>query len=352
MRRAAIGFLSMLLAGCTTGSGLRFSTDTPPLALVPASAVGAVDLRGEFRARFCAIMADHGAALPHPRPCAAALHELAGEVPPGRAPELPDPRAFAGLRLVVVPGIFGECVADRALPFEDAREHLVEGHGLASMDWIPVSGRSASAANAGTIAAWLREHPTPPGQRLVLLGYSKGASDIIEVLGRFPGAVPTGSAVVGVAPVIAGTPIADRGEDLYAAVSRLPFPGCGPGDGGAVSSLTRRDRLGWLAAKPMPPGVAFYVLPAFARRTSISPVLRPFHDRLSSHDARNDGQVIFQDAVPPGARVLGYADADHWAVALPMLEGFPAAAPLLSRNGYPRAVLLEAVLQTIVDDAR
>jgi hypothetical protein len=300
---------------------------------------------------FCAIAADHGEVLPHNRDCESALHRLSGEQP-AEATAVPGRESFRNVRLVIVPGIFSECVARYALPFSDAEAHLKTAHGLGSMEWIPVSGRSGSAANAATIARWLAAHPTPPGQKLVLLGYSKGATDLLETVGRYPAAVPSGAVVVGVAAVVSGTPIADRGESLYAAFGRLPVPDCRPDDAGGVTSLTRRERLAWLGNHPTSKQHIYYSLPSFAKREDVSRALRPFNKLLSSHDARNDGQVIFQDAVIPGSRLLGYANADHWAVTLPLRERMPPAfGSLLDRNGYPRTVLLEAILATVVAGA-
>lgn len=344
----------ILLAGaslisCRSDSGLAFSTEIPPLALVPAIAAAVIDDRGRFRALFCGVTAAHGADLSHNRPCDLALHRLLGEMP-GLAVPLPGADAFRDVRLVIVPGIFGECVARYALPFSDAQAHLRRSHGLQSMEWIPVSGRSSSAANAAFIARWLQEHPTPSGRRLVLLGYSKGATDLIEAVSRYPEAIPAGTPIVGVAAVVAGTPIADRGETLYGAFARLRLPGCKPGDGAGVTSLTRRERLAWLAAHPMPTKFRYYSLPAFARTENVSRALRPSNSLLASHDDRNDGQVLIQDAVIPGSRLLGYANADHWAVTLPLSENMPGARVLLDRNAYPRTVLLESILATVVKD--
>ncbi|MGQ3231138.1 MAG: hypothetical protein ACT6R2_19860 [Blastomonas fulva] len=311
--------------------------------------VGASDNRGAFRSRFCAIMADHGSELAHARPCEEALHLLSNEGTAQSGP-VPGQSSFGDVRLVVVPGIFGECVASKVLPFQDAEAHLRERHGLPSIEWIPVSGRSSSETNARKIAEWLTAHPTRAGQRLILLGYSKGATDLIETIGRYPAAIPRGASIVGVAPVVSGTPIADKGEGLYSALGRLPLPGCKPGDEGGVRSLTRRDRLSWLAAHRLPSTLRYYSLPAFARKAQISSALRPFYAQLASHDERNDGQVLFQDAIIPGSYILAYANADHWAVTLPMREGFSALSGLLNQNAYPRTVLLEAILQTVLED--
>ena len=47
----------------------------------------------------------------------------------------------------------------------------------------------------------------------------------------------------------------------------------------------------------------------------------------------------------PGSRLLGYANADHWAVALPFNRSTrPDALPLALGNAYPREVLGESIL--------
>lgn len=40
-------------------------------------------------------------------------------------------------------------------------------------------------------------------------------------------------------------------------------------------------------------------------------------------DARNDGHVLYTDAIIPGSYLLGYFNADHWAVALPVARTVP-----------------------------
>lgn len=84
----------------------------------------------------------------------------------------------------------------------------------------------------------------------------------------------------------------------------------------------------------------------------VSAVLRPGYRRIARLDPCNDGQVVWADAIVPGGTLLGYVNADHWAVALPIVRGAPpglrslAAAPV-DRNGFPREVLLEAVVRQV-----
>lgn len=334
------------LAACTPNIGLNLNASTPPVILAPTPDAQAMDLRGRFREIFCAITDDHGASFPDHRPCGDALHRLEREGRPTGQP-LPPPPA-AKRRILIVPGIFGECVDNIATPFEDAAGYL-RGQGYV-IDVIPVSGRSSSAENAVTIRDWIAQF-VRPGERLLIVGYSKGTSDILETLGAYPRSIPPGSAIVSIAGVVAGTPIADRWEALYAGVGWMPLPGCGPGDRRGVASLTRRHRLAWLAANPLPRDRSYYSLAAYADRRAISRMLRPFNRQLSTIDGRNDGQLLIQDAVVPGGYLLGYANADHWAVALPLARNRSLlgrlSRPFASRNAYPREVLLEAIVRII-----
>ncbi len=268
----------------------------------------------------------------------------------GAAPPVPKRGEFSSVRLVIVAGIFGQCVAKYALPFQDAAPHLKAAHGLAAMEWIPVSGRSSSEANADAIARWLAEHPTAPGQKLILLGYSKGATDLIETAVRHADAIPPGSAIVSVAGAVMGTPAADEGKAIFHALSRLPLPNCPPGDRGGADSLTTDARRASPASKALPARFRYFSLSAFARSPNVSRALRPSHAALQRRGGPNDGQMLARDAVIPAGRQLGFANADHWAVALPLRRAMPWAASLLDRNDYPRTVLLEAVIASVMTE--
>jgi hypothetical protein len=312
------------------------------------SQVGVIDDGNRFEARFCAISNDHGALLEHARPCQESLHNVGEWVHKGAALPVSTLDDFSSVRLVIVAGIFGECVAKYALPFQDAAAHLKAVHGIAAMEWIPVSGRSSSKANATAIARWLAEHPTAPGQKLILLGYSKGATDLIEAAVRHEAAIPAGSAIVSVAGAVMGTPVADDGEAIFNALSRLPLPNCPRGDGGGAESLTTEARRASPASRGLPARFRYFSVPAFARSSGVSRALLPSHKALQRRGGRNDGQVLARDAIIPAGRQLGFANADHWAVALPLRQAMPWAESLLDRNDYPRTVLLEAVIASVL----
>jgi len=302
--------------------------------------------RARFREIFCAVEADHGAHFPCDEPCSQALHKLAGEPPPTGRPVYLG-KARVRLRIVIVPGILGECVEKMATPYEDAVEPLVE------LGWriqtLRVGGRSGSAANARQIRDELRALHLAPDEKLVLIGYSKGMSDILELLGSADaGVIPPDSSIVSVTGVVRGTPIADRASRAYRHFRWLPLPGCGPGDGLGVESLTRAYRLHWLAAHKLRMDLHYFSLPAFTNRPNVSWILRQSWDSLAREDPHNDGNVIATDAIIPGSQVLGYANSDHWALVLPFALEAPRRARLFAtRNAYPRVVLLESIARYI-----
>ena len=69
--------IGVLLAGalvaCSSKPLVPYSTQTPPLALVPVTAAGVDDERGRFREIFCTVLEERGEQLPDYRPCARAL---------------------------------------------------------------------------------------------------------------------------------------------------------------------------------------------------------------------------------------------------------------------------------------
>ena len=122
------------------------------------------------------------------------------------------------------------------------------------------------------------------------------------------------------------------------------------GDRGALKSLRRGARLAWLAAQQPAPSIRYYSLVSFAERDQISSVLRPSYDDLSMIDPRNDGQLLFYDQIAPRSTLLGYLNADHWAIAMPIVRDAAAARLLVDRNAFPREILLEAILKQIEED--
>lgn len=352
-RRAGLALLALLSANCTPS--LKLAGPTPPVILTAAASAGLDDKRARFREVFCALLEVRGESAD--QGCNRWLRRLEGEGAVSGRPVDTGPSA-ARLRIRIVPGIFGECAEQQATPFLDAIEPRAgAGYKLAELGYdvaaFRVSGRSSSAANAEEIRGQIRAMNLATGEKLVLIGHSKGMSDIIETLAGDRSMIPPGSAIVSLSGVVAGTPIADVGETAYKAVAWFPLPDCPVGDQGGVTSLTRRARLHFMARHPLPEDLRYYSIAAFTSADKISSGLRATHAMLSQIDERNDGNVLFHDSILPRSTVLAYPDADHWAIAMPFETYAPRwAAVFASRNQFPRVILLEAIARIVEEDSR
>jgi hypothetical protein len=158
-------------------------------------------------------------------------------------------------------------------------------------------------------------------ERLILLGYSKGATDILHFLVDYPEHAKKVTAVLSGAGVINGTSLADKFADTYENwFQNTPIKACEPGDGGVLKSLKRSVQFPWLAVNPLPQNVRYFSIAAFTARENVQAGLLFTYDLLRKIDPRNDGQVIFYDQIIPGASPLGYINLDHWAIAVPVKE--------------------------------
>jgi hypothetical protein len=128
----------------------------------------------------------------------------------------------------------------------------------------------------------------------------------------------------------------------------MHIPACPEGDAGMVESLSRTTRQAWLAEHTLPTTVQYFSLAAFAEREQISSMIQGAYDKLATIDPRNDSQVIFYDALIPGSTLLGYVNADHWAIAMPISREMPLVAnAFIDRNAFPREMLLEAIVRFV-----
>jgi pimeloyl-ACP methyl ester carboxylesterase len=248
---------------------------------------------------------------------------------------------------VIIPGLSEECVSGFIQPFSDARPH-VASLGFKT-DFIMVSGLGGSAQNAAQILKAVADMSLASGEKLVFIGYSKGATDVLEAMVRYPELSHRTAAVVTLAGVISGTPIADDVPEFLKTFADQMFRGkCPPGEGRAFESLSRHERLIWLSTNRLPDSVRYYSIAAFTARENISLILRPSYDKLSVVDPLNDSQVVFHDALVPGGVLLGYLNADHWAVAMPFNREHPMLSDaFVTRNAFPREVLLEAIVRFV-----
>lgn len=328
---------------------MPYSDDTPPLVLVPASQAGVQDARARFREVYCAVLTARAGEVPDHRPCADALTRV-GREPGGNGRPVDLGPSQRRLIAATVPGIGYECFEPWLRAPGTAAKH-VQQFGYDAI-LLKVDGLSSSATNARQIRDAVMAMPEEAAPRLVLVGYSKGAPDILEAIVSYPEMRSRVAAVVSAGGAVGGSALANDTDQLTADLLRR-FPGarCGSGDGGAVESLRPATRQTWLAQNPLPREVPYYSLVTFPGPGKISAILVSSYDKLARIDSRNDSQVMFYDQVIPGSALLGYLNADHWALAVPLNRTHPTIASLfVTQNAYPREALLEALLRFVEED--
>jgi len=344
--RAVLVVSSALVAACASEPQplMAYSLDVPMQVLSVSGSPPLKDERGAYRQLFCSLLAsdpEFGSL-----PCDQFLHRLSDE-PAARPGQPPAITVIRRLKVVIVPGLFSDCVQHLTTPFQTTIERL-DSPGM-RLKYLPVSGRSGSDTNARAIAEHVAAMDLEPDQDLVLVGHSKGAVDILHFLVGFPDLAARVSAVLSVAGAINGSPRADRLEDDYQTwLSDRHLGVCDPGDGRGLEYLTRSYRLNWLVRNPLPARVRYYSIVAIASPENIGLNSRMGYRDLVQVDPRNDGQLLFYDQVIPGATLLAYANANHWSVAIPVSDTHPMIArTIITHNSFPRTVMLEAALRHI-----
>jgi len=110
-------------------------------------------------------------------------------------------------------------------------------------------------------------------------------------------------------------------------------------------------RRAWLAQNPLPASVPMYSVVTLPQPERISSILHGTNRKLNLIDGRNDSQMIFYDQLIPGSTLLGYLNADHWAVVVPIARTHDTIGSLfVTQNAYPREALTEAVLRFVEED--
>ncbi|MGD8503295.1 MAG: hypothetical protein PVG64_06865 [Syntrophobacterales bacterium] len=345
-----VGLILMLVTLISSCGGkllMEFSLDTVPLILTPAEKTGVEDYRGRFREIYCAVREDHGHLFPDDKPCEEVIWRLADE-PLGTDRTVSLERPRANIRVLVVPGFMSGCGGEDFLEFSYSLKHL-ETIGYKT-GRIVTNGRSSSAYNAVIIRDAILAIKPSEGEQLILVGHSKGVVDILETLVTYPSVVERVTAVVSITGAVSGSPLADGLSGLGEFLRDLRLEACEPGDGNGWKDLKRSTRMEWFKKNKLPQSVSYFSLGAFAPRENISSGLWYFYDRLARVDPRNDSQLIFYDMIIPGSVLLGYVNADHWAVAIPVSRNNVLLAQnVIDKNDFPREVLLESVIRTVQD---
>ena len=249
-------------------------------------------------------------------------------------------------RFLVVGDIGAACLKD-VRAFNTSIAHLKDAHHL-DVESFAVAPFGSSAENGASIAKHLNAGRTADAtRRYVLVGYGKGAADLLEALRLIETPKTVVAAVVTVAGSVGGLWLPDDVRLLVQASQPWIVPGCPGNAQEGVLSLTRELRQRYLRDNPLP--VPGYSIVAASTLAETSSVLRPAWKRLSIYASEQDGQLVAWEAVLPGAKYLGTARADHWAIALPFEES-PAPPKSVDRNHFPRDALLEAIVRFVAAD--
>ena len=221
---------------------------------------------------YCAVLEARRRALPDYRPCEDALTRV------GTEPAVTANPSILGRRSDVLSRRSSTVSATNASSLGSILPVISEQHvrqsGYDTL-LLKVDALSSSENNAREIRDAIIAMPSDVGApRLVLVGYSKGAPDILEAVVAYPEVRSRVAAVVSVAGAVGGSPLASDADGTRPTYYGS-FPGatCGPGDGGGVASLRPATRQQWLARNPLPSGLHYYSLVTFPRPELISSIL-------------------------------------------------------------------------------
>lgn len=243
-----------------------------------------------------------------------------------------------------MPGIMSSCVADTPA-FREGQDALKKrGLDVALLN-IP---NDSSESNAKVIAQYLRDHRSGDGAKYILVGYSKGGPDIQVALATEKGVSEQVAAFVTVAGASGGSPVADllpQIADKY--MKTVPIKSCQGDLSSGYKSLQRETRRAFLNAYPNPMVPTYSIVAKSDQNTTSKSLLQTWRILQTFGDAE-DGQLLHDDAIVPGATFLGAALADHFAVALPFDKSQDSAIrSQMDKTVYPRAALLESLVRFV-----
>lgn len=350
-RVAGLSVLGAMLVACSSQPQVPFSYTLEPLSFEPGNTYNVTDGRARFREIFCAANKDHGESLPDYMPCEQALVRFDDEPEPTGVPV---DLGSSSTNLVgkMVPGLAYSCVK-RWLDHDNSAPNHVATLGYET-GFIQVEGIASSETNGGLIAEYVAGlGPEYDDRPLVLFGYSKGVPDIFAFLAQYPELTHRVAAVVSYAGAVWGSPLADEADEKQLRwLTMIPGAECEKKDSKALETLSPANRDAWFAEHTLPEHIRYYSVVSFPDPENISNGLQRFHRQLGElKDARNDSQVVFYDQVIPGSTILGFFNADHWAMSVPIARQHEISQVIFAdENEFPREIALEAILRFIEED--
>jgi hypothetical protein len=321
-----------------TATGSEFKSDGRTLLVYLAAGTG--DVSAAFGDVFCSVLKQNNPGGGQWGTCSKYIDAPGKEdVKLGAVP--------TKYRVLIVPGIMSSCVSDSPA-FEEGQAELKQHYGVdVALLQVP---NDSSESNAKMIGQYIRDHASD-ARKYILIGYSKGTPDIQVALAQEAGITEHVAAFVSVAGASGGSPVADllpQMAEKY--MHTVPLKSCQGDLSTGFKSLQREARRAFLAAHPNA-GVPAYSLIAKSDSTTTSKSLLETWRVLSSYGMAEDGQLLKDDAIVPGAKFLGAALADHFAVALPFDKSTQSAIRTgMDKAVYPRAALLESLVRYVAAD--
>jgi hypothetical protein len=334
--------LSAVLAAGACGVGPIVTYRLPGVVTAPFG-WKTTDYSADFGVTFCATLTHLD---PHHAKWGACQQYLEATVSEQPAPQTD---LSTDWRVLIVGGIFSHCFEEKQLVlFEQAKAHLEKKHHVTTTI-LRVGSVDTPENNAKIIADYLAHNPG----KYIAVGHSKGAVDLMMALQNQDVARTNIRALVSVAGAISGSRLIDFGTKttivgFQKAVKDSGLGHCHIEDHGGIDSMRRQVRSTFLRQWTPPPSLRSYSVVGVVDHDHVSKPLRSMWTLQSLYSLDQDSQMVAEDAIIPGARFLGVAKGDHWALALPFSE-YPDAAvrKKVDHNPFPRVALLEAIVRYI-----
>ena len=321
-----------------TATGEGFTSDGRTLLIYLAGETGNVS--ASFADTFCSVLHQRNPDTGAWGPCSRYIDT------PGKE-DLQLAALSTKYRVLIVPGIMSSCVSGTPA-FQEGQDSLKKLGVDVALLQVP---NDSSESNAKLIGQYVREHSAGDPRKFILVGYSKGGPDVQVALVQEAGITDHVAAFITVAGASGGSPVADvlpQAVDKY--IHTVPIASCQGDLSTGYKSLQRSTRQAFLAAHPQPV-VPTYSIIAKSDATTTSKALLQTWRILSSFGGDEDGQLLRDDAIVPGAKFLGAALADHFAIALPFDKSTDSAIrSQMDKTTYPRAALLESLLRFVTAD--
>ena len=325
-----------------TATGGSFRTDGRILVMLLAPIQSASAANQKFADRFCSVLKQSN---PDEGEWGECERYIDG---PGRTDLQMDPIS-KNYRVLIVPGVLSSC--DLAPPaYQEGQVYLRQKHGL-TVELLSVPNDSTED-NAKLIGEYLRLQMQNDSRKYIVLGYSKGAPDMMAALATEQGVVPAVAALVTVAGAVRGSPVADMmpGQLADKWLRQLPLGGCKGDIAQAFKSLKQEVRRAFLRQYP-DPLVPTYSIIAKSNESNTSKMMMQTWQMLTGFRSDQDGQLLMNDAIAPGATFLGAARGDHFAIALPFEKKTDSIMKMMVDHGhYPRTALIESLVRYVSED--